>query len=112
MADEVNKKTIDETRRYVENVAKHRGGIVNSDTEHVGYLIEGLTTNWNRYGYYNCPCRLSKRDRNVDRDIICPCDYAQPDIEEFGHCYCGLFLSKEFAISGKEIGSIPERRKR
>ncbi|WEU40355.1 MAG: ferredoxin:thioredoxin reductase [Candidatus Odinarchaeum yellowstonii] len=103
-------KTISDTERYVNMVASHRGWVLNWDKELVNFLIEGLTTNWNKYGYYNCPCRLSKADRNKDRDIICPCLYADQDIKEYGHCYCGLYLSKEFYNSKRTVSSIPDRR--
>jgi len=48
--------------------------------------------------------------RDEDKDIICPCVYAKPDLEEYGQCYCGLYLTKELFASGKQTGSIPERR--
>jgi ferredoxin-thioredoxin reductase catalytic chain len=107
----IQKKIKADTERYVNMVAKHQNLKLNRDIELVGFLIEGLTTNWNRYGYYSCPCRLASGDRNKDRDIICPCNYAPPDIKEFGHCYCGLYLSSEFFKTGKSTSSIPERRK-
>lgn len=44
------------------------------------------------------------------RDVICPCVYAGEDITEYGHCFCGLFLSREFHTTGKEVQPIPERR--
>ncbi|MHA1367422.1 MAG: hypothetical protein ACTSP5_13565 [Candidatus Heimdallarchaeota archaeon] len=33
-----------------------------------------------------------------------------PDQEEFGHCYCGLYTTKEFKESEKMPDGIPERR--
>ena len=95
---------------FVELVAKHQGWELVRDKEHLQVLIEGLTTNWNRYGYFSCPCRLADGIREKDKDIICPCVYAKPDLEEFGHCYCGLYLTKEFFASGKKPEYIPERR--
>lgn len=32
------------------------------------------------------------------------------DHDEYGHCLCGLYLSREYAASGQEPSSIPERR--
>lgn len=105
-------RSVADTEKYVSKVASHRGWMLNRDEELVGFLVEGLTMNWNRYGYYNCPCRLSRGDKSFDRDIICPCVYAQPDIEEYGHCYCGLYLSREYYAANKPVASIPERRKK
>lgn len=104
------KKTKEQTRKFMEMVAKKNGWYLNRDEEFLDMLAEGLTTNYNRYGYYSCPCRDADGDRELDKDIICPCDYCVPDQKEYGHCYCGLYLTPEFYESGKEPEAIPERR--
>jgi len=106
----MNKKTLAETKVFVERVAEHQGWKVNPDREFVQTLMEGLTTNYNRYGYYLCPCRDTAGSREGDKDVICPCVYSKADIQEYGHCYCALFFSPSFYASGKEYGPIPERR--
>ena len=106
----LGKKTVEDTKLFTEMVAKHQGWELTRDETLLQILREGLTTNWNRYGYFSCPCRLADGIREMDKDIICPCEYAKPDIDEFGYCYCGLYLSKEFFASGKPTSSIPERR--
>lgn len=103
-------KTIEDTKKFATMVANHQGWKLNPDTEFLGMLIEGLTENYNRYGYYNCPCRDSHDDKVKDKDIICPCDYCVPDQKEYGHCYCSLYLTPEFYSSGEKPKSIPERR--
>ena len=55
---------------YVKKIAQRYGWELTSDHEAQSDLIEGLTHNFNRYGYYNCPCRDSQNDRKLDRDII------------------------------------------
>ena len=103
-------KTKEETRQFVFKVAEYQGWVVNPDDSFLDDILEGLTANYNRYGYFLCPCRDGDGDREADKDIICPCDYNVPDQKEHGHCFCGLFLSKEFAASGKAVRQIPERR--
>lgn len=95
---------------FIRAVATHQGWALNRDPEFIDDISKGLATNYNRYGYYLCPCRDGDGERKEDADIVCPCIYARPDQEEYGHCYCGLFLTKEFDDSGKEPSSIPERR--
>lgn len=97
-------------RRKVENDAREGGYYLNPDKEFLNNLIEGLDKNDTRYGYPSCPCRLSSGKTEFDRDIICPCDYRDQDIEEYGSCYCSLFVNKD-AFEGKSsIVPIPERR--
>lgn len=107
----LKQKKADETREFVEMTARHQGWRVNPNESFLNGLVAGLTKNYNRFGYYQCPCRDSwDGDRRKDRDIICPCDYCVDDLEEYGHCLCGLFLSARFAESGKKVRPIPERR--
>jgi len=80
------------------------------DEEMVESLLEGLLVNKERYGYMSCPCRLAVGDREVDRDIICPCDYREPDVAEFGSCYCALYVSREWNEGAVPHVTVPERR--
>lgn len=104
-------KSASEVRTFVEMTARHQGWELNGDETFLGRLVDGLAKNYNRYGYFQCPCRDSwDGDRERDEDIICPCSYCEADIEEYGHCFCGLFLAREFARSGRRARRIPERR--
>lgn len=83
---------------------------LNPDEEFTRDLVEALLINSRRYGYQACPCRLAEGQREQDLDIICPCDYRDPDLSEFGSCYCALYVSDEIAKGEKEAEPIPERR--
>ncbi len=104
-------KTFDDAKNFVTMVASKQGWELNRDSEHIEIIISGLAKNHNRYGYYSCPCRDASGTKERDTDIICPCHYCRPDQEAHGHCYCGLYLTKDFYATGKEPASIPERRK-
>jgi ferredoxin-thioredoxin reductase catalytic chain len=73
-------------------------------------LVKGLLVNEKRYGYPVCPCRLASGKKEMDLDIICPCDYRDPDLEEYGACYCSLYVSRDVVDGRKKVGPIPERR--
>ena len=106
----MKKKTAEDTRNFMKMVASKQNWKLNEDEELIDILVEGLTKNFNRYGYYSCPCRDADGIKDIDKDIICPCDYCRPDQDEFGHCYCGLYLTIEFFSRGNPPDSIPERR--
>ena len=94
-------------RAYVNRVAAHRGWLVNPDSGLVDPILAGLATQARKMGLPYCPCR-DVDGGEADKDIVCPCLYAQPDIDQSGQCFCGLYLSP-----GKDpgdVGSIPERR--
>jgi ferredoxin-thioredoxin reductase catalytic subunit/ribosomal protein L37AE/L43A len=90
--------------------AKQAGYNLNSDADFVRGLVKGLLVNEKRYGYRACPCRLATGDKVEDLDIICPCDYRDADLTDFGACYCALYVSKAVLAGKQELSSIPERR--
>lgn len=73
-------------------------------------LINGLATNEERYGFGACPCRISSGIKQYDVDIICPCEYRDADVNEFGMCYCGLFVSEEVKNDPLKMAPVPDRR--
>lgn len=103
-------KTLEDVYRFIHQVAGFRKWELPADESHLRNIAEGLKANYNKYGYFQCPCRDSWGEREKDKDIICPCLYCPPDIEEYGHCFCGLFLSMEFMSQNKALQSIPDRR--
>lgn len=104
------KKTRDDVIKFVTMTATKQGWVITPDASFLDLLVDGLMTNYNRYGYFSCPCRAAAGTREKDSDIICPCAYCVPDQAEFGHCYCGLYLTPAFASLGKKPQPLPERR--
>lgn len=45
-----------------------------------------------------------------DRDIFRPCDYRDIDVEEYGACYCALYVRTDFFNGKTPIKRTPERR--
>lgn len=97
-------------RKHLENVAKRSNSVLNPDQEDLDILIDGLLENRQRYGYPACPCRLSCGKIEHDKDVVCPCDYQPADLEEFGACYCALYVTKDWAEGKIEQKQVPERR--
>ncbi len=102
--------SMDDVKRRAERDAKSGGMHLTSDEKLLQTLLEGLKTNEERYGYPSCPCRMATGDFETDRDIICPCDYRDPDVAEYGSCYCSLYVDDEIHEGRKEAHAIPERR--
>lgn len=87
-----------------------KGIYFNKDKDLVFELLEALLLNKERYGYMACPCRLACGDREQDKDIVCPCEYREADLEEFGACFCGLYVSQALNNNEIEAEYVPERR--
>ncbi|MFW2366037.1 MAG: ferredoxin-thioredoxin reductase catalytic domain-containing protein [Desulforhopalus sp.] len=96
--------------RKLKVIQEKKGLIFNNNKPQTLELLDGLLVNRERYGYMCCPCRLASGELERDRDIICPCVYCQPDIEEFGSCYCSLYVSREYNEGSVPRVYVPERR--
>ena len=101
---------VEKLHQQLKREAEEAGYHLNPDVEFVKMLLESLLTNEERYGYWACPCRLASGTRDDDLDIICPCDYRDPDLSEFGACYCALYVSDTIVKGEREAESIPDRR--
>ena len=91
-------------------VQEPKGYYFNTDSDMVMDLLQSLLINKERYGYMACPCRLASGNKELDKDIICPCVYREPDVADYGSCYCGLYVSKEWNAGRIPHDFVPERR--
>lgn len=107
---EIKPEDVVATCHILQNEAKDGGYRLNPDAEFTKNLVAGLLKNEKRYGYRACPCRLASGKPAEDLDIICPCDYRDPDLDDFGACYCALYVSDEIASGKKNPAPVPERR--
>ncbi len=110
MPPEVSGTEIDRTYERLNREAEAGGYHLNPDVQFTKDLIKGLLINERRYGYRNCPCRLASGVKEDDLDIICPCDYRDADVVEYGACYCALYVSAAAFKDRTKIHSVTERR--
>jgi ferredoxin-thioredoxin reductase catalytic chain len=112
MKDEiaVSPEEIDRLYERLKREAEAGGYHLNPDVDFTKTLVRGLIVNERRYGYWACPCRLASGIKADDLDIICPCDYRDPDLTDYDACYCALYVSLAALRGERAIGSIPERR--
>ena len=101
---------IEQLYEMLKKLQEPKGYFFNRDRERVFDILRDLLINKERYGYMSCPCRLASGDRDRDKDIICPCEYRAADIEEYGSCYCNLYVSKGWNEKSLPCSYVPERR--
>jgi len=101
---------VEKLYEILKRVQEPKGYCFNRNKKRVFELLEALLVNKERYGYMSCPCRLASGDREMDKDIICPCVYRAPDVEEYGSCYCNLYVSKDWNEGKISHRYVPERR--
>lgn len=101
---------VEKLYQQLRSVQEPKGYIFNHDRKRVFELLEALLVNKERYGYMACPCRLASGEREKDADIICPCIYREPDVKEYGSCYCNLYVSEAWNQGRVPHKYVPERR--
>ena len=101
--------SLEQVRKRAEADAKSYGYYLTPQPDLLAMFLEGLKTNEERYGYPSCPCRLATGNLEFDRDIICPCDYRDPDVAQYGACYCRLYVNKA-VFESQNLPEVPERR--
>ena len=107
---EIKDVVVDALLQKLQREAEASGYHLNPDREFTFALVKSLLVNQKRYGYQACPCRLAAGKKANDLDIICPCDYRDADLNEFGACFCALYVGREIHEGKKQAASIPERR--
>ena len=100
----------EELHDKLKSFQEKKGYYFNTDTKMVMELLKMLLVNKERYGHMACPCRLASGNFEMDRDIVCPCVYREPDVAEYGTCFCGLYVSKEWIEGRIPRRMVPERR--
>jgi ferredoxin-thioredoxin reductase catalytic subunit len=103
-------KEVEALYERLKEIQEPKGYYFNKDRQKVFVLLEGLLKNKERYGYMSCPCRLAAGERESDKDILCPCIYREPDVAEFGSCFCNLYVSEAWNEDRIKHAYIPERR--
>jgi ferredoxin-thioredoxin reductase catalytic chain len=106
----ITDEEIDRVHRQIDCDAESAGYHLNPDEAFTKELVKGLIENERRYGYRSCPCRLAMGSKEADLDIICPCDYRDPDLVDHNACYCALYVSQDVKEGERTVGAIPERR--
>jgi ferredoxin-thioredoxin reductase catalytic subunit len=103
----VKESDVEELHKKLKQEAEESGYNLNSDVEFTKELVRSLLINQKRYSYWACPCRLASGIKEEDLDIICPCDYRDSDLNQFGCCFCALYVSGDVIQGKKKISSIP-----
>ncbi len=101
---------IDRLYKRLDQEAESGGYHLNPDVPFTKDLVKGLLINERRYGYWACPCRLASGIKQEDLDIICPCDYRDPDVLEWDACYCPFYVSIPILEGKRKLRYVPERR--
>lgn len=92
MLKENENEKVEKLIREYEEYAKRNGFSLNPNKKVVEGIIKSLLEREKKFGARYCPCRRITEDKEENKKIICPCQFMRKEIEEQGHCLCGLFV--------------------
>jgi ferredoxin-thioredoxin reductase catalytic subunit/glutaredoxin len=67
--------------------SEYSGYYLNPDKNYVLMVLDSQIKN-QKNGIKYCPCKLG--------NVICPCPDRDEEIKTYGHCFCGLYVSKSY----------------
>lgn len=84
---------------WIQKYTKKNGYVLNPNWMMSTNLKVWLSEMDETFGKRYCPCFEPSGDAGLDKKMLCPCEFVEDEIEEYGTCHCALFgpadLSKE-----------------
>jgi len=77
-------------------VGEGLGYVLNPDQARTLKVSNLLARNFAEFGKYYCPCKQS-HPLDPNKDVLCPCQTLQDEMDKDGHCFCRLFYTDEAA---------------
>jgi len=86
-------------QKWMDKYCKQKNYTVNPNWMMSTNLKSNLCEMEATFGKRYCPCFEPSGDKELDKKMMCPCEYVEDEIKEYGTCHCALFgpadLSKE-----------------
>ena len=91
---------IEQLKLCWENFTKNNDFKLNPDKWQVDFIAKGVLENEKKYRLKLCPCRMRDGTRQMDLELICPCNFKihqtwlEPKSGMLPMCWCGLFVKR------------------
>ncbi len=86
-------------QRWMEKYCEQKNYVINPSWMMATNLKSNLCEMEATFGKRYCPCFEPSGDKELDKKMMCPCEFVEDEIKEYGTCHCALFgpadLSKE-----------------
>jgi len=57
------------------------------------------------FGKRYCPCFEPSSDDTLNKKMLCPCEFVEDEIKEYGTCHCALFGKEDLSKEGWKASS-------
>ncbi len=93
------KEAAKKQQKWMNKYCTQKGYAINPSWMMATNLKSNLCEMEATFGKRYCPCFEPSGDKALDKKMMCPCEYVEDEIKEYGTCHCALFgpadLSKE-----------------
>jgi len=94
-------------QRWMEKYCEQNGYVINPNWMMATNLKSNLCEMDATFGKRYCPCFEPSGDKELDKKMMCPCEYVEDEIKEYGTCHCALFGPAD--LSKKEWKASSQR---
>jgi ferredoxin-thioredoxin reductase catalytic subunit/glutaredoxin len=92
--DDADKNELMEYYNTIKLFSEYNGYYLNPDKDYVFNVLNAQLKHQEN-GIKYCPCKLG--------NVPCPCAGVEQEIKTYGHCFCGLYVSKEYIKNWKKM---------
>ncbi len=91
------RKAAQKQQRWLEKYCEQKGYALNPSWMMTTSLKSNLCEMEATFGKRYCPCFEPSGDTVLDKKMMCPCEFIEDEIEEYGTCHCALFGPKDLS---------------
>ena len=85
------KEAAKKQERWIKKYCEKNGYAMNPNWMMATNLKSNLCEMEATFGKRYCPCFEPSGDEVLDKKMMCPCEYIEDEIKEYGTCHCALF---------------------
>ncbi len=89
------RKPAQKQQKWMEKYCEQKGYAINPNWMMATNLKSNLCEMEATFGKRYCPCFEPSDDATLNKKMMCPCEFVEDEIAEYGTCHCALFGPKD-----------------
>lgn len=99
------KNQVKKQTRWIEKYTKKNQYVLNPNWMMSTNLKIWLSEMEATFGKRYCPCFEPSNDETLNKKMMCPCEFVEDEIKEYGTCHCALFGKEDLSKEGWKASS-------
>lgn len=99
------RKQVKKQDRWIQKYTKQKNYALNPSWMMTTNLEIWLSEMEATFGKRYCPCFEPSGNAELDKKMLCPCEFIEDEIKEYGTCHCALFGSVDLDKAGWKASS-------